>query len=156
MVLFALFIATSCEKADFQKPLVTQEPVDPRSPTIECEDCPVDYCCCAIQWISQPASPSFNFCGVASPNLSTTQCSDMWGNCSISGYLLTIGLIGYLDLDLFCAAPNSAFSVSSTSTGTARISCRYGQSGSSSTDITFPGKGYVYVDDNCDVSQHCP
>ena len=156
MICFSfLFSSIGCEKAEVQKPVITQEPVVPRSPTIECEDCPVDYCCCAIQWLETAPNPVFNFCGVYSPNISTTPCTDTWGLCSISGYLLTIGLSGLYDLDLFCAAPSSAFSVSSTDTGTARISCRSGQGGSTSTDVTFPGKRYVFVDGDCDVSQHC-
>jgi hypothetical protein len=152
---FLMAIDYGCEKADLQKAVVTQEPVVPRDPTIECDDCPVDYCCCAIQWLETDPNPVFTFCGVYSPNMSTTPCSDTWGLCAISGYLLNIGLSTQYDLDLFCAAPNSAFSVSSMANGTARISCHYGQGGSTSTDVTFPGKRYVFVDDSCDVSQHC-
>ena len=157
MLCFSFLLTTvGCDKAELQKPVVDNQPIVPRGPTIECSDCPVDYCCCAIEWISTPILPSFTFCGVTSPNVSTNTCSDMWGTCTISGYQLTIGLTGLYDLDLFCAAPNSAFSVSSNAIGTARISCQYGQLGAISTDLTFPGKKYVYVDDNCEVSQHCP
>ena len=159
MICFSFFLAVvGCEKAEIQKPVGNNEPIVPRGPTVECTDCPVDYCCCAVEWITATGSTqTLDFCGVTSPNISTNQCSDMWGNCNISGYLLTIGLSSQYDYELFCAAPNSAFSVSSsTASGTARITCRYGQYGATSTDIVFPGKGYIYVDDICDVSQHCP
>jgi len=155
MLCFSFLLTTvGCDKAELQKPVVDNQPIVPRGPTVECSDCPVDYCCCAVEWItSTSVTQSLDFCGVTSPNISTNQCSDTFGSCNISGYLLTIGLTSQFDYELFCASPNSAFGVySSTASGTARISCRYGQLGATSVDIDFPGKGYVYVDDNCDVS----
>lgn len=156
MLLFALFIATSCEKADFQKPLVTQEPVVPRDPAIECEDCPVEDCCCAVE-LEEGTAASIEICGSSSPNNSLTPCGpDTWGNCTIQGFLLPYTLNGGNPIEIFCMPPGSAFSIKVLSPGVrARVSCKYGQLGSTSVDV-FQGKTNIYVDGNCDVSTTCP
>jgi len=53
----------------------------------------------------------------------------------------------------------SALRIKSTSgsgTGTVRITCQYGQLGSISEDVNLPGQGFLYVDEDCIISTHCP
>jgi hypothetical protein len=151
--MISLFVFSSCEKAELQNTIGKENPIITRGPTIDCGDCPVNYCCCWVQNLDDQLDLSF--CGVESPNLTTTTCSETWGNCSISGYILPVSL-SPTDSEIFCAAPNSAFSVQSMSSGSARITCQYGQLSPVSIDLYFPGKKYVYVGSDCIVSGHCP
>ncbi len=152
MVPYALLTA-SCEKADLQKPFPTNDEQITNRTT--CNDCPVNYCCSSVQNL-EDGNITLSFCGVVSPNVSATPCSDTWGNCSISGYVLTMTLGASPSTEIFCVAPNTAFRVQSANTGSVRITCQYGQLMPVSIDLYFPGTNYVYVDGECVVSGHCP
>lgn len=142
----------ACDKADIQKSIPGDDlKVTPRT---TCNDCPVNYCCCTVQNL-EDGFP-IDFCGVNSPNLSTTACSDTWGNCSISGYVLSMNLGSYPATEVFCAPSNGAFRVQSSTSGHVRINCQYGQVTPYSIDLYFPGTNYVYVGSDCVVSGHCP
>jgi hypothetical protein len=154
----SIALLTACEKADIQKPVVDNQPIVPRGPAIDCEDCPVEDCCCAVELIDL-GPVSFELCGTSSPNVITTPCSDTWGNCSISGFLLPYTIMNLYDLELFCMPLGSSFRIKSTplsGSGTVRITCQYGQLGSVSEDVTFPGQAFFYVDEECVISTHCP
>lgn len=142
-----------CEKADMQKPIVLDETqIEPRT---TCNDCEDGDCCSAVMNLG--TSFSLTFCGVYSTGMSTTPCSDNhFGNCPISGFEWTFTLGGFPAFEIFCVPQNSAFSVSSTGTGSVRITCQYGQIAPYSIDLYFPGTNYVYVDGDCIVSEHCP
>jgi hypothetical protein len=159
MICFSFILgAVGCEKPDLQKPFDNNEPIIVRGPALSCEDCPVEDCCCAVELISG-AGVSFELCGTSSPNVTLTSCSDTWGNCSISGFLLPYSLTAPPALEVFCMPLGSAFRIKSTSgsgNGTVRITCQYGQLGSVSEDINLPGQGFYYVDEDCVISTHCP
>lgn len=145
-------VPIGCENTELQKSIsIDDQQIMPRT---TCNDCPQNYCCSSVQ--SLQGSILLTFCGVTSPNVTTTSCTDTWGNCSISGYELNMSLGASPATEIFCVAPNSAFSVSSTGTGSVRITCQYGQLTPVSIDLYFPGKNYVYVDGDCIVSGHCP
>lgn len=145
-------IPTGCENTELQKSI----PIDDVriTPRTTCNDCPMDYCCSQVQ--SLEGAIDLIFCGVYGTSLTSTPCSDDWGNCPISGYELPINLLSYLATDLFCAPINSAFRVRSGDDGSIRITCQYGQLTPYSIDLYFPGTNYVYVDGDCIVSGHCP
>jgi len=147
----ATLLNSGCEKADLQKSLTKDGAITPRT---TCGNCPVNYCCCAVERLDN--NIDLELCGVYSFDTSPTPCSDTWGNCTISGYLLPISLMGSGDYEIFCAAASSAFRVKSSITGTVRVTCQYGQVSPVSTDLTFPGTSYVYINGSCEVSQHCP
>ncbi len=159
MLCFSFLLTTvSCDKAEVQKPIVNNQPIVPRGPALSCEDCPVEDCCCAVELIDG-GPVSFELCGTSSPNVLTTPCSDTWGSCSISGFILPYTLTSLFDLEIFCMPINSAFRIKSTSgssAGTVRISCQYGQAATISEDISFPGQGFFFIDGDCVISTHCP
>ena len=158
MLCFSFLLTTvGCDKAELQKPVVDNQPIMPRGPAIDCTDCPVEDCCCAVELI-EDGPVSFELCGTSSPNVITTPCSDTWGTCSISGFLLPYTLNNLYDVEIFCMPLNSAFRIKSTSgssPGTVRITCQYGQLGSVSEDVAFPGQAFFYVDEECVISTHC-
>lgn len=154
----SIALLTACEKAEVQKPVVDNQPILPRGPDLNCEDCPVEDCCCAVELVIG-TSVQFELCGTSSPNNTTTTCSDTWGLCSISGFLLPYTLTQQSALQVFCMPLGSAFRIKSTSgsgNGTVRITCQYGQLGSVSEDVNLPGQGFLYVDEDCIISAHCP
>ena len=138
MLCFCFLLNTvGCDKAELQKLVVDNQPVVPRGPALSCEDCPVDDCCCAVQLVTG-SGVSFELCGTSSPNVITTPCSDTWGNCPISGFLLPYSLNVPPDLEVFCMPLGSSFRIKSTSgsgTGTVRITCQYGQGATISEDV---------------------
>lgn len=151
--LFLLAFNYGCEKADIQKPIISEDTkIMPRT---TCNDCDNDECCSGV--MNLEGQITLKFCGVYSTNMSSTPCSDDgFGNCPISGFEWTFLLGAFPSTEIFCVPQNSAFSVSSTGDGSVRISCQYGQLTPFSIDLEFPGKYYIYADGDCIVSEHCP
>lgn len=90
-----MFIATSCEKAEIQK-TGTLKHIEGRScPITNCDECPDDDCCCAIELVNG-SDVTLELCGTSSPNCLTTQTCYVDGldpNCpDISGFLEYITL----------------------------------------------------------------
>lgn len=150
---FLLSVNYGCEKADIQKPIdSSQTPIQQRT---TCNDCDSGECCSSVTNLE--GSITLTFCGVNSTSMSSTPCSDNhFGNCPISGYEWTFLLGASPATEIFCVPQGSSFSVTSTGSGSVRITCQYGQFSPVSIDLYFPGTNYVYVDDECVVSGHCP
>ena len=146
-------VPTGCENTELRQSIsIDDEQITLRT---TCNDCPQNYCCSSVQNLGDDPI-TLSFCGVVSPDLSSTTCSDTWGNCTISGYILNMYLDESPDTEIFCVAPNSTFRVQSSNPGSVRITCQYGQLTPVSIDLYFPGTNYVYVDGDCVVSGHCP
>jgi hypothetical protein len=153
--MISFFVFSSCEHAELQKSSIDDQKISTRT-EIECEDCPVADCCCAVELL-EGSNVQMEFCGTSSPNVSTVTCGpDYWGNCTIQGYILNLLLQNVSEFEIFCMPVSSAFWIKSQDTGSVRITCKYGQTGYTSQDVTFPGKTNLFVDGECDISGHCP
>ena len=148
-----MFISTSCDKSEIQKPALQ---IEARDHCIDdCEDCPVDDCCCVVELLSVgPAT--LHFCGTTGPCLSTMACgASGLGNCpDLSGFRETITLQNTSDRDLFCVSKNAPFGVSAPigSTPTIRIHCQPGMINPPWVTIqlnTPPNKPYWSTDSDC-------
>src|SRR5690606_631309 len=82
----------------------------------DCEECPVEDCCCTILYPSNIPLDTFDlyFCGTTSPSITTTPCAISGiGNCpDISGsYIEIIELGGMINRAQFCAALGQTFGI---------------------------------------------
>jgi len=149
---FAFFFS-ACDKAEIQKSVAK---IESRSDCVdECDDCPVDDCCCAIT-LTDGFTTNLIFCGVTDPCLSTQACSVEAGSCVISGYELYSALSSVSNpTELFCVNKNSAFYILSSANVSARITCQLGQANPQYVNVTFNtpnNKAYYVVDGDCTIS----
>lgn len=151
--MICMFISTSCEKTDIQKPTALKHIEGRSCPITDCDECPDDDCCCSVELLS--ATPTtLHFCGTSGPCLSTMTCN-VGGlpNCpDISGFDQSISL-NQFQTTLFCVPKNAPFGITSASgTPTVRVSCQVGQTSQQFVTITLntpPDKPYWSTNDNC-------
>ena len=155
-----MFIATSCEKAEIQK-TGTLKHIEGRScPITNCDECPDDDCCCAIELVNG-SDVTLELCGTSSPNCLTTQTCYVDGldpNCpDISGFLEYITLTAGSPRAKFCVPQNSPFGIvgPSTSTSTIRVHCQGAHPSPTWVTITLntpPDKPYWETGTDCLLS----
>ena len=134
----SMFFLQSCETAEIQRSSVKGDLlIEPRN-IDDCEDCPVDDCCCAIAILTGPFL-DIDLCGTSTPNKPSTPCSSTIGSCNISGFIFTLPTLNSTNtIEYFCVPVNGSFYVRSSQTGSARITCQAGQAGYQSVDVSFP------------------
>jgi len=154
---FLLSFNYACEKADFQKPPL-QEVYAVTLRTEDCTDCPIDDCCCGIQWLSGNQSLTIQFCGTSGSRLSNETCEATPPSpCSqISGYLFgPVNLNSITPKQAFCMNPGDSFVIYVGGNGFAsfRITCQDDMSNPQSITVTLTGGNRYYFDTNggCDV-----
>lgn len=157
MVLFALFITTSCEKADLQKSTqVDHSKVHPRS-VPNCGYCAITDCCCSITLLSDLENIDIELCGTSSPTISAMEClAASLGNCDpIEGYVEYVVLEEQNSSALFCVQKNTPFGIIySDLSPQVRLTCQVGQSAPQSVVInlnTPPFKPYWMVNGDCEL-----
>lgn len=153
---FLLAFNYACEKADLQKSSTVDDvKIENRDVPDDCEDCPVDDCCCLVQMTQ--GSATLDLCGTSSPLFSTTACGPtIAGGCTISGYLLTTFLdaSGSPSSYHFCMAKGTPFYIQSSHIATARITCQAGAANPQTVSVTFNtpgGKAYYSVNESCEL-----
>ena len=149
-----MFMITACEEIELQK---SQQKIEARDHCIDdCNDCPVDDCCCVIEALSGNLV-NLTWCGVSDPCVSSTPCSGSAGGCNISGSEF-YGTINYGAADyteLFCVPKGRAFYVQPGigQTGTARMTCQLGQANPTYVNITWNGnKVYYSTGNDCSLT----
>ena len=156
-----LFLITSCEKAEIQKSLVTTNgKVQAREDDCvdDCEDCPVNDCCCAITLLSNTEPAGLVLCGTTGPCVSERTCDvDELDLCEdIEGFELDIALLNQFSTVLFCVPENTPFGIiSSDGTHLVRITCQLGQTNPQSVIITLnspPAKPYWETNGSCELT----
>lgn len=154
-----LCLTYSCEKAELQKTVSSDNPqITPR--VDDCDDCPnVDDCCCSIS-IQSGQSGDFQICGTTDGD--ATICSDD-SSCSydVNGYQHSFFTLTGNDLtQIFCMAPTTAFWIKRTSpTGTTHVTltCQHGQGSPQLINFTAnsPFKRFYDVSAECELTG-CP
>lgn len=156
----SFFLFVSCEQSELQTTpkADTTIPITTRSAIEECEDCPIGYCCGAIELL-QSGMYTIQFCGVYT-GMSGTPCGPFSAGspCStISGSSSSIMLDGMGDRMLFCVPTDGSFRIYYSGTGTVdvRITTDY--------DVVNPDWEYVeldsstpayfYADENCSLTE---
>lgn len=141
----SLFLLSSCEQSELQQKSKTYPalPVSYRSAIEDCEDCPIDYCCCEIELLAPNSLSNVSFCGVFL-GVSGTPCGPFspGSPCStFSGSYVSEPLLNTGDRFLFCAPIGGSFSIQNTSGHTIRIrfTCQY--------DVTNPDEQIIQLED---------
>jgi hypothetical protein len=124
----------------------------------ECEDCPVDYCCCAIELWAFTNEADISVCGFSNGDYLCGTYNPP-GDCDdISGIGEDI-LLTYPDLTgvLVCKEESGAFRIFNNggSTITIRMTCEYDLTSPTWTVITIPAHSEVFyaTDGDCELSQ---
>ena len=163
--MICMFISTSCEKADLQKPTALKH-VEGRGgcPIQDCDECPDNDCCCSIELLSIPQGGvpvALELCGTSGPCLSTMSCSAGGvGMCpDINGFVENITLIGQGSTAMFCVPQNSPFGIilasPTTQTHQVRLTCQAGQTPPNTVTITLnqpPNKPYWQTNGECELT----
>ena len=127
--------------------------------TDDCEDCPLNDCCCGIQWLSGSMGLSVQFCGTSGSRLSTETCeADPPSPCSqITGYLFgPVSLNFGTPKQGFCMNPGDSFVIYVSGIGTPsfRITCQDDVGMPQSVTVNLTGGFRYYFDTNgsCEVA----
>lgn len=159
----SLFLFVSCEQSELQtttKPNTTL-PVTTRSAIEDCEDCPIDYCCCEIELLSPNMISQVLFCGayLGTPGTSCGPFNPGSPCSTISGISSSQFFSGSGDRHLFCAPTGGSFCIQNTSGFEIRIrfSCQYDVTNPDEQIITLGLNGIACFNNNsnCELSP-CP
>ena len=148
-----LILSLGCDKADIQKSLPKDDP-KLTSRTDDCEDCPVNDCCCAVVLTGGVTPPAtVTLCGTDGPRLSTTECGPIEaGACTIMGYTLDRTLTSGSPRGFFCMAPNTAFCLQGPVNAQLSITCQVGQTSPQTVNVTLgASKVYYTVNGDCEL-----
>lgn len=159
----SLFLFVSCEQSELQtttKPDTTL-PVTTRSAIEDCEDCPIDYCCCEIELMFPNAFSQVIFCGayLGTPGTSCgpynpgSPCSTISGLSSSQSFSMSG------DRHLFCAPIGGSFCIQNVSGFDIRIrfTCQYDETNPDEEIILIPDTQTACFnnDGDCELSS-CP
>jgi hypothetical protein len=139
----SFFLFVSCEQSELQttEKADTTLQVTPRTPVEDCEDCPINNCCCVVEILADgPAS--LLFCGVYSGMAGST-CGTFTppSPCAtVSGVSSTISLnLMSPTRQVFCLPTGGSFRLENTGADvTIRITCQY--------DEVNPDWEYIILD----------
>jgi hypothetical protein len=153
-----LFLLPSCENSDPQVKADTGLPVEPRS-IDDCEDCPVDYCCCAVEIVDPIDNYWLQFCGVYT-NMAGSPCGPFspGSPCgTISGSSSTLQLSSSNTRALFCVPTGGSFRILKTLGGdvTLRISCDLDQVAPTWFPFNLGSDPVYYHVEDCDDLEGC-
>ncbi len=116
------FFYNSCEKTGYQTDdsrILNEKRIMPRD-IDDCDECPVNYCCCAIELAEGQLETTLIFCGVYDVDPTPTSCgtaSPPSPCASISGSIKTIVLNSNDPKELFCVPFGGSFSIYNASGG---------------------------------------
>lgn len=146
----------SCEKTGYlnQKEITDNQRISNR--TVEdCEDCPLDYCCCSIElWGTTTIAP-LNLCGFSNGASMCGTYNPPGNNCAnFSGVGENILLESPDDRGVIvCKEENGVFRIANTSNNpvTLRMTCQADQTVPTFVIINIPGTSVVFysTDDDC-------
>lgn len=152
MCMIALFVFGACENTDQHASILTDKiQIDPRT-VDDCEDCPVDYCCCTILSLEITTidisvcgfSNGDYLCGVYTPG----------GNCSqFSGIGEDITFTPPSNLRVYlCKEKNGVFSIfnAESFTVSVRLSCQVDITNPQFININIPAHSFVFFSTNSD------
>ncbi len=145
----SMFFLQSCDSAEIQRSTAKEDPlIEPRN-IDDCEDCPVDDCCCAVA-ILEGSMIDIDLCGTSTPNKPTTPCSQTIGSCNISGFIFTLPTLSMSNpVEYFCMPVNGTFYLRSSQSGKVRVTCQAGQVGYQSVDVDLPATRGLTVSGTC-------
>jgi hypothetical protein len=143
-----LFFIPSCDTGEIHKSESKADLlIEPRN-IDDCEDCPVDDCCCAVAVLEGPVD--IDLCGTSTPNKPSTLCSQTIGACNISGFIFTLPTLSISNpIEYFCMPVNGSFYLRSSHTGKVRVTCQSGQVGYQSIDVDLPATRGFTVSGSC-------
>lgn len=105
----------SCEKTGIQITDKNSEEIRITTREVEdCEECPLEYCCCAVELAGLSTSASLYFCGAYDEDVPTVPCSQSPSSpcSSISGGRKTVNLLATgPSRELFCVPAGGSFSI---------------------------------------------
>jgi hypothetical protein len=160
--MFILVMAmVSCDKNEVQRTegqpdsttAVTNRTID------DCEDCPVDYCCCAVEVINPSDIYDLLFCGVYT-NMTGSPCGPFspGSPCgTISGISSLFQLSSLNTRALFCVPTGGSFRILKTSGSgvTLRIACDLEQVNPTWFPFNIDGSPVYYYVNDCDDLDGC-
>ncbi len=153
-----MFIPLACEQYDSSQPESdTWTRVYPR--TVEgCDDCPIDYCCCAIEIWGFTTAANISVCGFSNGNYICGTFDPPGTACpNVSGYGEDIAL-DYTNLPhvAVCKDKNGVFRIYNNEDYaiTIRITCEYNVTSPNWTVINIPeGEDVFYsTSSNCGLA----
>lgn len=153
----SIFLFFSCEQSELQTKVKADDtiPLTNRSGLEDCEDCPIDDCCCVVEILSG-SSVDILFCDVYSGKSGST-CGTFTpaAPCgTISGISTTISLdMNLAPRSLFCVPPGGSFRMLKTMPAgnvLVRITCQYNQVNPDWENVPLSTNPvYFYVDGEC-------
>jgi len=151
----SMLIISACEKMEIQNSS-SKEEVKIESRADDCDDCPVEDCCCRITQTTSGLT-GLVFCGTTNPELSSLVCgADLEDPCQdVSGFYWFSSLSGSGDDEFFCVQKNSTFMVGVNAASTITISCQYGQSTPQvvTKSLSAGEKLFFSADGDCELSE---
>lgn len=149
----SFFLFVSCEQSELQttEKADTTLPVIPRTPVEDCEDCPVDNCCCVVELISG-SEANLLFCGVYSGMAGSTcgSFSPPSPCATVSGISSTINLYSTSPTrSLFCLSAGGSFRLENIGASVLiRITCQYDDITPDWENIELDEDEVLYFDSN--------
>lgn len=147
-----------CEQSAIQTEPILNEAIETR--TDDCNDCPLDDCCCGIEYLSGSNSLTVQFCGTSGSRLSDQLCSATPPSpCSeITGYLFgPVGINSTNTKQAFCMNPGDSFVIYVGGSGTAsfKITCQDDVGTPQTITVSLTGGNRYYFDTNgsCEVDE---
>lgn len=154
---FFLFILnTGCEKADLQRSSINDQLTLQAREIVECTECPMGDCCCAVELQNYQTSAALYLCGTSD---GLDNCSgEAVNNCdSFSGGGQALPLDSGTPRRGFCLDPGQAFWIANTGGTTAYIyvTCQYDQTNPQTIPLTIPPYSRVYIGSNgeCEIAE---
>ena len=150
----------SCEKTGIQVTDKNSEQIRITTREVEdCEECPLEYCCCAVELAGLSTQASLYFCGAYDEDVPTVPCSQSPSSpcSSISGGRKTVTLNSLATRELFCVPVGGSFSIynNGSNSVTLRFTCQAGVIEPDFETITIGSGNYAYffADGDCILTQ---
>ena len=150
-----ILMTISCDKSDLQKSL-SNDDSKLTTRTDDCEDCPVNDCCCSIEYVSGNGV-QIEVCGTTGPEIGTSTCGPIdIGSCiTISGYYWGPFYVDFSNNKyLFCMAENSSFMINALAGSTSvKITCQEGLLAPQTVTptLTVFNRYYYTVNEDCEL-----
>jgi hypothetical protein len=146
----------SCEKAYLQKSSKEETVLTPR--TDDCDNCPIDDCCCAVELAGTSTSATLELCGTSSGIGLCSITPDPPSPCSpISGGGIHIVLGTGHTYEPFCMGKGNSFSIHNISgfPVTIKLSCQHDMVHPQTVTITIANGGYYYyvTNSSCEITE---
>ncbi|HQW02275.1 MAG TPA: hypothetical protein PLR30_07355 [Saprospiraceae bacterium] len=156
--LTSIFLFASCEKNEPQMKADTILPITSR--TVEdCDDCPIDNCCCVVEVLDPNDTYTFQLCGVYTGMFGSTCGPFTPGSpCgTVSGISTSITLSSAVPRAFFCIATGGSFRILKTMGNgvTLRISCNADETNPDWFPFNIGDTPLYYYVQDCDDLDGC-